>query len=140
MKIVNGVKDIIANKKDYIQLGNIDSLRDWGHAKDYVYGMWLMLQQEKPDDYVLATGKTFSVRLFVEKAFRIKNINITWSGTGVNEVGKDQNGIIRVKINQKYYRPCEVDLLLGDPTKAIKKLEWSREFDTLDKLISDMFH
>ena len=139
MKVINGVKDIVNNKKEFIELGNIDSLRDWGHAKDYVYGMWLMLQQEKPDDYVLATGKTFSVRLFIEKAFRIKNINITWSGTGINEVGKDQNGIVRIKINPKYYRPCEVDLLLGDPTKAIKKLEWTREFDTLDKIIIDMF-
>ena len=113
MKVVNGVKDIASGKRNTISLGNLDSKRDWGHAKDYVNGMWLMLQQEKPQDYVLATNKTYSVREFVERAFKFKGYEITWEGSGLNEVGKDQNGIVRVLINEKYYRPCEVDLLLG---------------------------
>ena len=139
MKVVNGVKDIYSGKRNTISLGNLDSKRDWGHAKDYVNGMWLMLQQEKPQDYVLATNKTYSVREFVERAFRFKGYEISWEGTGLNEVGKDQNGIARVLINEKYYRPCEVDLLLGDPSLAEKELGWSRKYDTLEKLIKSMF-
>ena len=140
MKVVNGVKDINANKKDFISLGNIYSKRDWGHAKDYVKGMWLMLQQERPGDYVLATGETYTVKEFVNKAFSYKGYELKWSGEKENEVAKDQNGIIRIKIDPKYYRPCEVDLLLGDPSKAIKELGWKRDYDTLDKLIVDMFN
>ena len=140
MKVVNGVKDIASDKKMKIELGNIDSKRDWGHAKDYVKGMWLMLQQDKPDDYVLATGKTYTVREFVERAFAFKGYKIRWEGECINEVGMDQNGIVRIAINAKYYRPCEVDLLLGDASKAEKELCWNREFDTLDKLIEDMFN
>jgi GDPmannose 4,6-dehydratase len=139
MKVVNGVKDIASDKKMKIELGNIDSKRDWGHAKDYVKGMWLMLQQDKPDDYVLATGKTYTVREFIERAFAFKGYKIHWEGEGLKEVGVDQNDIIRVTINAKYYRPCEVDLLLGDPTKAERVLGWKREFDDLDKLIEHMF-
>ena len=139
MKVVNGIKDIISGKKVWIELGNLDSKRDWGHAKDYVQGMWLMLQQDKPDDYVLATGKTYTVREFIERAFAFKGYKIHWEGEGLKEVGVDQNDIIRVTINAKYYRPCEVDLLLGNATKAEKELGWKREFDTLDKLIEDMF-
>ena len=139
MKVVNGIKDIISDKKVWIELGNLDSKRDWGHAKDYVQGMWLMLQQDKPDDYVLATGKTYAVREFIERAFAFKGYKIRWDGEGLKEVGLDQNNIIRVTINAKYYRPCEVDLLLGDASKAEKELGWKREFDTLDKLIEDMF-
>ncbi len=140
MKVVNGIKDIISDKKVWIELGNLDSKRDWGHAKDYVQGMWLMLQQDKPDDYVLATGKTYTVREFIERAFAFKGYKIHWEGEGLKEVGVDQNDIIRVTINAKYYRPCEVDLLLGNATKAEKELGWKREFDTLDKLIEDMFN
>ena len=140
MKVINGIKSIISGKKVWIELGNIDSKRDWGHAKDYVKGMWLMLQQDKPDDYVLATGKTYTVREFIERAFAFKGYKIHWEGEGLKEVGVDQNDIIRVTINAKYYRPCEVDLLLGDASKAEKKLGWKREFDTLDKLIEDMFN
>jgi GDPmannose 4,6-dehydratase len=140
MKVVNGVKDIASDKKMKIELGNIDSKRDWGHAKDYVKGMWLMLQQDKPDDYVLATGKTYTVREFIERAFAFKGYKIHWEGEGLKEVGVDQNDIIRVTINAKYYRPCEVDLLLGDASKAEKELGWKREFDTVDKLIEDMFN
>jgi len=140
MKVVNGVKDINSNKKEFISLGNIYSKRDWGHAKDYVKGMWLMLQQEKSSDYVLATGETYTVKEFVNKAFSYKGYELKWSGENENEVAKDQNGIIRIKINPKYYRPCEVDLLLGDPSKAIKELGWKRDYDTLDRLIVDMFN
>ena len=139
MKVVNGIKDIISDKKVWIELGNLDSKRDWGHAKDYVKGMWLMLQQDKPDDYVLATGKTYTVREFIERVFAFKGYKIRWNGEGLKEVGLDQNNIIRIIINAKYYRPCEVDLLLGDASKAEKELGWKREFDTLDKLIEDMF-
>ena len=139
MKIVNGVKDIVAGRKQYISLGNIYSKRDWGHAKDYVYGMWLMLQQDKPDDFVLATGNTFTVKDFVMHAFRSKGYNLYWRGEGKDEVGYDQNHIPRVKIDTKYYRPCEVDLLLGDASKAEKELNWKRYYDNIDKLIKDMF-
>jgi len=138
MKIVNGIKDIINEKKVYIELGNLDSKRDWGHAKDYVEGMWQMLQQDDPDDYVLATGKTYSVREFAERAFLYKGYKLSWHGNGVNEVATDQNGIIRIKINERYYRPCEVDLLLGDPSKAEKKLGWRRRYD-ITSIIIDMF-
>ena len=140
MKIVNGVKDIAAGRKEFISLGNIYSKRDWGHAKDYVYGMWLMLQQDNPDDFVLATGNTFSVKDFVMHAFRCKGYNIYWRGEGKDEIGYDQNHIPRIKIDPKYYRPCEVELLLGDPTKAVKQLKWTRVFDNIDKLIKDMFN
>lgn len=138
-KIINGVKDIVAGKISHITLGNIDSQRDWGHSKDYVYGMWLMLQQDKPDDYVLATGTTTSVRKFIEKAFAYVNINIKWEGEGINEIGKnaDTNDIV-VKIDAKYFRPCEVDLLLGDATKAQTVLNWTMNYN-LDLLIDDMF-
>jgi GDPmannose 4,6-dehydratase len=139
MKVINAVKEISTGKKEYIELGNLDSKRDWGHARDYVKGMWQMLQQDKPGDFVLATGKTYTVREFVEKSFSHKGFNIRWQGVGTNEIGIDQNGITRIKINEKYYRPCEVDLLLGDASKAEKELNWSRDYDTLDKLIKDMF-
>ena len=139
MKIVNGVNDIVNNKKDCIYLGNIYSKRDWGHAEDYVEGMWRMLQTDNPKDYVLATGKTYTVKDFIERSFLYKGLQLTWTGEGVNEVGVDQNGTTRVKISEKFYRPCEVDLLLGDATPAEQELGWSRKFDTLDKLIEDMF-
>ena len=139
MKIITAVKEICNGTKEFVSLGNLDSKRDWGHAKDYIKGMWLMLQQDKPDDFVLATGNTYTVREFVERAFAFKGFKISWAGSGEDEIGVDQNNITRVKINPKYYRPCEVDLLLGNPEKAIKILNWNIEFDTLDKLIEDMF-
>ena len=125
---------------DYVLiLGNIDSQRDWGHAKDYVKGMWLMLQQNDPDDYVLATGYTCSVRQFIERCFKKFGKTIIWQGKGVHEVGKDQkSGRTMIRISKKYFRPCEVDLLLGCPHKAEEKLGWKREYD-LDGLIDDMF-
>ena len=155
MKVVNGVKKIVEQEKQYnaqsyleenqlhkqdyvLKLGNIDSKRDWGHSKDYVYGMWLMLQREKPENYVLATGKTYTVRYFIEKCFEKVGIDIEWCGKGIDEVGLDkETGKTLVKIDEKYFRPCEVDFLLGDPTKAETELGWSREYD-LDKLINDM--
>jgi len=140
MKVVNAIKEIKAGKKEYVQLGNLDSERDWGHAKDYVRGMWQMLQKKEPKDYVLATGKTWKVRDFVQLAFAHKGYELTWENRGVNEMAVDQNGIVRVMINPKYYRPCEVDLLLGDATKAEKELDWTREFQTLEDLIEDMFN
>ena len=139
MKIVNGVKDIFSGKKQYIELGNIYSKRDWGHAKDYVYGMWLMLQQENPDDYVLATNNTITVKEFVNKAFKFKGITLRWKGNDINEVALDKNNVVRVKINPKYYRPCEVNLLLGDASKAEANLRWKRKYDNMDKLIKEMF-
>jgi GDPmannose 4,6-dehydratase len=140
MKVVNTIKEIEAGKKEYVQLGNLDSKRDWGHAKDYVRGMWLMLQEEEPRDYVLATGTTWKVRDFVQLAFAHKGYELTWENNGVNEMAVDQDGIVRVMINPKYYRPCEVDLLLGDATKAEDELGWERKFKTLEDLIKDMFN
>jgi GDPmannose 4,6-dehydratase len=139
MKVINGVKDILTEKKALLQVGNLDSKRDWGHAKDYVRGMWLMMQQDKSDDYVLATGKTTTVRDFITKAFKFKGVEIKWEGKGINEVGKNKEGKVLVKVNEKFYRPCEVNLLLGNPKKAKSILGWKREFDSLDLLIEDMF-
>jgi GDPmannose 4,6-dehydratase len=140
MKIVNGIKNILNGTQECIELGNIDSQRDWGHAKDYVLGMWLMLQQDRPDDYVLASGKTHTIRSFIEKAFAFKGIAIEWNGDGLSEVGKDAaDGTTRIKINPKYFRPCEVDFLLGDSSKARERLGWTFEYDTLEKLIEEMF-
>ena len=139
MKVVNGVKSILAGEKEFIQLGNLDSQRDWGHSKDYVKGMWQMLQQDTPVDYVLATGKTWKVREFVEKAFAYKGIALQWRGTGLEEHAVDQDHTVRVVVDPKYYRPCEVELLLGDATKAEVDLGWRREYDTVDKIIEDMF-
>lgn len=134
MKVVNAVKDIASGNLDCLTLGNLDSMRDWGHAKDYVRGMWLMLQQNNPDDYVLATGHTTSVRQFVEMAFKHQNISIVWDG----DIGKDSStGKVLVKTDPKYFRPSEVDYLLGDPTKARERLNWQPEYD-LEKLIKDM--
>jgi GDPmannose 4,6-dehydratase len=140
MKIVNGVKKLVSGTDPHfiLTLGNIDSKRDWGHSKDYVYGMWLMLQQTSPDDYVLATGETYSVRDFIERSFLRVGKTIRWEGSGIQETAVDvDTGKIVVKIDEKYFRPCEVDFLLGNPAKAVDKLGWSRLF-TLDDLIDDM--
>lgn len=141
MKIVNAVKKINTGEDPtyVLTLGNLDSKRDWGHSEDYVYGMWLMLQQEYPDDYVLATGETHTVRSFVERCFKKIGKEILWEGSSVDEIGKDRiTGQTLVKIDKKYFRPCEVDILLGDPTKAFEKLGWKRRYN-LDTLIDDMF-
>lgn len=136
-KIVKGFEDIKNNKIDFIELGNLNAKRDWGHAKDYVYAMWLMLQQQNPDDYVVASGKQYSVRDFVEKVAGYHGITIIWEGEGVSEVGKcSQTNKILVKVSEKFYRPCEVDTLVGD-SKKMRTLGWKPEFN-IDDLIKDM--
>lgn len=135
-KITSQAVEIKYGLRSVIELGNLDSKRDWGHAKDYVHGMYLMLQQTKPDNYVLATGKTRTVREFVEIAFHHLHMNIEWEGSGINEVGL-HNGVVVIKINPNFYRPTEVDLLLGNPEKAEKELNWKREY-TFEKLVQDM--
>ena len=137
-KITIGLGKILRGEEDKLIMGNIDSERDWGHAKDYVEGMWKILQQDEPEDFVLATGEKHTVREFIEKAFALKNIFISWKGQGVNEIGYDKNtGKEYIFINEKYYRPAEVDLLIGDPTKAKTKLEWEIT-TTFDELVKKM--
>lgn len=119
-------------------MGNLDARRDWGHARDFVRGMWMILQQEAPGDYVLATGETHSVRHFVETAFRRIGIDIEWRGTGLEERGFDsESGQVLVEIDPRYFRPTEVDLLLGDPTKARAQLGWRHE-RSLDEIVAEM--
>ncbi|MDG2319849.1 MAG: GDP-mannose 4,6-dehydratase [Rhodospirillaceae bacterium] len=125
-KITRAVAAIKLGQQDKIYLGNLDAKRDWGHAKDYVEGMWMMMQQPEPDDYVLATGETHAVRTFVEMAFEHIGRTIEWQGSGVDEKGVDAaSGEILVEIDPRYFRPTEVELLLGDPTKAKEKLGWT---------------
>ena len=127
-KITNAAARIKQGVQEYLELGNLDSKRDWGHSKDYVRAMWLMLQQETPDDYVIATNETRTVREFVETAFSHIGITIEWKGTGVDEIGIDkETGKTIIKINPQYFRPAEVDVLLGNPAKAEKNLNWKRE-------------
>lgn len=124
-KITCGLAEIIKGKQDKIYLGNLDAKRDWGYAKDYVEAMWLMLQQEKPEDYVIATGETHTIREFCEEAFKNAGIEIIWEGSGLEEKGKDKKtGKILIEIDPKYFRPTEVDLLIGDSFKARKNLGW----------------
>jgi GDPmannose 4,6-dehydratase len=137
-KITRAVAAIHLGIQDKLHLGNLDAKRDWGHAREYVRGMWMMLQQAEPDDYVLATGETHTVRSFVEKAFLKVGINLEWKGELVEEVGIDSsNGRVLVEIDPRYFRPTEVDLLIGDPTKAHEKLGW-RHQTNLDDLIAEM--
>jgi len=137
-KITRGVAAIHLGMQKKLYLGNLDAKRDWGHAREYVRGMWLMLQQEKPDDYVLATGETHTVRKFVELAFREIGTQIEWRGEGVAEKGYDSNsGALLVEIDPRYFRPTEVDLLIGDPAKAQTKLGWHHVIK-LDALIAEM--
>jgi GDPmannose 4,6-dehydratase len=124
-KITRAVAAIELGVQDRVFLGNLDARRDWGHARDYVEGMWLILQQQAPDDYVLATGEAHSVREFVEKAFACVGRKIEWRGSGVQEKGLEAlSGCILVEIDHRYFRPTEVGVLLGDPTKARTKLGW----------------
>lgn len=137
-KITDAAARIAAGKQEFVELGNMDSKRDWGHSKDYVYAMWLMLQQDEPDDFVVATGETRTVREFVEAAFNALGIKLTWHGTGKDEYAVNQaTGKTVVKVNPKFFRPAEVELLLGDPTKAETKLGWKREID-FKELVSRM--
>jgi len=124
-KITYGISQILNKKQEYIELGNINSSRDFGYSKDYVQAQWLMLQQEKPDDYVIATGETHTIREFAEEAFRYINIDLQWCGSGENEEGFDpKTNKVWIKINPKYYRPAEVDILQGDYSKAKRELGW----------------
>jgi GDPmannose 4,6-dehydratase len=137
-KITQAVARIKQGRQDLLTLGNMDAKRDWGHAKDFVYAQWLMLQQNEPKDYVIATGETHTVREFVELAFAEVGIIIEWQGTGVLERGVDtKSGKVLVKVDEKYFRPSEVELLLGDPSKAERELGWKRQTSFKD-LVSGM--
>lgn len=137
-KITRGVAAIQQGRQDRIHLGNLDAKRDWGHARDYVEGMWLMMQQPKPDDYVLATGEMHTVREFVEKAFAIAGRTVEWNGKGTQERGIDaRTGEVIVQVDARYFRPTEVDILIGDPSKARKILGWTHKV-SFDELVREM--
>ncbi len=137
-KITDAVARIKLGIQEYVELGNMDSKRDWGHSKDYVNAMWLMLQQEKADDYVIATNETRTVREFLEVAFSKVGITVEWEGSGVEEVGKDkETGKVIVRVNREFFRPAEVDILLGNPEKAEKCLGWKRDI-SFDELVERM--
>jgi GDPmannose 4,6-dehydratase len=137
-KITLGAAAIKTGRQECLYMGNLDAKRDWGYAPDYVYAMWLMLQKEKPDDYVIATGETHTIREFIEKAFTILGISISWRGKNVDEVGIDAaSGKTIIRIDPKYFRPTEVDLLLGDPSKAKAALAWKPSI-TFDQLVETM--
>ncbi|MCI8364414.1 MAG: GDP-mannose 4,6-dehydratase [Eubacterium sp.] len=137
-KITDAVARIKLGVQDHLELGNMDSKRDWGHSKDYVHAMWLMLQQDKADDYVVATGETRTVREFVELAFGHVGIDVEWKGQGVDEIGVDKaTGKTIVTINPKFFRPAEVEVLLGDPAKAEKVLGWKRNI-SFSQLVEGM--
>ena len=137
-KITRGLCKILNGKDTEIRMGNLNALRDWGHAKDYVMGMWMMLQVDKADDYVLATNTQHSVRDFIEKAFSLRDITIQWEGVGVDEVGRDsQTGKVLIRVDPKYFRPAEVDTLLGDFSKAKQELGWEPRV-TFNDLVSEM--
>ena len=132
-KITRAVAAIKLGRQDKLYLGNLDAKRDWGHAREYVRGMWLMLQQDEPDDYVLATGITTPVRDFVQWAFEDIGVHLQWQGSGIAERGIDaDSGKVLVEVDPRYFRPTEVDLLLGDPGKAREKLGWSHETSVRD--------
>lgn len=136
-KITRGLSRISLGYQKVLELGNLNAKRDWGHAKDFVEAMWLMLQEPEPDDYVIATGEQYSVKQFVETAAPYFGMRIHWEGEGLNEVGIDQTGEVRIRVNERYFRPAEVETLLGDSSKARKKLGWKPKF-TFEKLVEDM--
>jgi GDPmannose 4,6-dehydratase len=137
-KITRGLSSISTGQQDILYLGNLNAKRDWGHAKDFVEAMWMMLQQDEPDDYVIATGEQYSVRNFVEEAAPYFGMNIVWEGEGLNEVGIDKNTKKTIiKVNPKYFRPAEVETLLGDATKAKKMLGWEPKI-SFEQLVEDM--
>lgn len=138
-KITKAVVNIKNEKQEFVTLGNIDAHRDWGDSEDYVRAMWMMLQHDTPDDYVVATGETHTVREFVEESFKLIGMNIHWYGKGSEEYGTDDYGNIRVKIDPKYYRPSEVEYLLGNPAKINNVLGWKPKytFKTLVKRMID---
>tara|TARA_A100001015_G_C15015734_1_gene725411 strand:+ start:30 stop:1061 length:1032 start_codon:yes stop_codon:yes gene_type:complete len=137
-KITRELNKILNGEIKYLTLGNLEAQRDWGHAKDYVYGMWLMLQQETPQDYVLATNTIHSVREFVEEAFKLKGFLIKWKESGLEEIGYDEKtNRILIKISEKYFRPTEVEQLLGDASKAQKILNWKPKYN-FKELVKEM--
>ncbi len=137
-KITRAVASIKLGLQERLYLGNLDARRDWGHARDYVEGMWRILQQDAPDDFVLATGETRTVREFVEAAFAETGVTIAWSGTGADEIGRDAaTGAVVVSVDERYFRPTEVDILIGNPAKAKEKLGWSATVGFHD-LVSEM--
>jgi GDPmannose 4,6-dehydratase len=137
-KITRAAAKIALGLQEKLFMGNIDSERDWGHAKDYVEGMWLMLQQDTPEDYVLATGKKISVRTFIDWAFSEVGITLEWQGTGIDEKGVNKvDGKVLIEIDEKYFRPAEVDLLVGDASKAKKNLGWEPKY-TVEELCREM--
>jgi GDPmannose 4,6-dehydratase len=137
-KITRGAAKISLGMQEKIYLGNLDAQRDWGHAKDYVEGMWLMMQQEVADDYVLATGETHSVKKFCELAFGEVGIELEWQGEAENEKGiNKKTGKVIIEVDPKYFRPTEVELLIGDPSKAHRELGWKHKY-SLNQLVSEM--
>jgi GDPmannose 4,6-dehydratase len=136
-KITDAVAKIKLGRQDCLELGNMDAKRDWGFAKDYVEGMRLMLQADEPDTFVLATGRTETVRDFVTMSFKAVDMELTWEGSGLKEIAKDSNGKVVVKVNPEFYRPCEVDLLIGDVSKAKEVLKWEAT-TTLEELCAMM--
>ena len=137
-KITLGLSAIAKGEQECLYLGNLNALRDWGHARDYVEAMWLMLQQDKPEDYVIATGRMYSVRQFIEACAPYFNIDIEWQGYGMDEVGVDKKtGNVIVKVHSKYFRPAEVEQLLGDATKAKKELGWVPK-TSFEQLVEEM--
>ena len=138
-KITKGIAKVYSDPSFTLEIGNMDAKRDWGHAQEYVYGMWLMLQQDVPDDFVLATGETHTVREFIELAFKSIGHSITWSGNEINEIGTDETGRVVVRMNPKFYRPAEVELLIGNPAKAKRVLGWSPKI-TFEELVSRMIN
>lgn len=137
-KITMGLNKILKGESDKIVLGNLNSKRDWGHAKDYVEGMWRILQNDTPDDFVLSTNEFHSIREFVEKSFKIKGFIIKWKGKGINEIGYDENtGRELIFVSEKYFRPAEVEELLGDSSKARTILGWKHEY-SFDELVKEM--
>ena len=137
-KITRGLRMILTGERDRLIVGNLDAKRDWGHAKDYVEGMWKILQHDTPDDFVLSTNEFHSVREFIEKSFKMKGYHIEWNGEGLNEVGIDKNsGRVLIYVSDKYFRPAEVDELLGDSTKARTLLNWKPKYD-FNMLIKEM--
>ena len=136
-KITRALARIKLGLQDKLHLGNMDAKRDWGHAKDYVEMQWLMLQQDEPEDFAIATGKQFSVREFVEIAARHVDIEMRWEGEGVDEKGYDQHGNCLVEVDPRYFRPTEVETLLGDPSKAHEKLGWTPKI-TFEEMVQEM--
>ena len=137
-KITRGLSKISCGLQDVLYLGNLNAKRDWGHAKDYAEAMWLMLQQDSPEDYVIATGQQYSVREFVEKSADYFGMDIVWQGEGLDEIGIDRNtGRVVIKVDDKYFRPAEVESLLGDATKAKEQLGWEPKI-SFDELVEDM--